>query len=96
MKSMNEYIWVVVGSRAQFPCGIFIEKEKAIIWIGKHAISGILTRYPVNEGLYDWSIDNGLFNPQRDDQRTAEFIGRFSCASLEHYHCEDGMADSNC
>ena len=32
----------------------------------------------------------GHFAPKRDDQRTPQFIQRFSSATQEHYHYEDG------
>ncbi len=30
----------------------------------------------------------GAFKPNRPDQKEARFIGRFTSASLEHYHYE--------
>jgi hypothetical protein len=49
-----------------------------------------LTKYPVGVGVYDMALEAGIFTPKRDEQRSAEFIGRFSSANLEHYHYENG------
>jgi hypothetical protein len=36
------------------------------------------------------AVAAGHFAPARDEQRAPEFIQRFSSASQEHYHYEDG------
>ncbi len=83
-------VWVFNGERSQFPSGVFTLREVAESWIKQHRLSGTLTAYPMDVGTYDWAIDAGFFTPRRDDQRSAEFIGRFSSASQEHYHYQDG------
>lgn len=83
-------VWVFNGARANFPSGVFTTKELATAWIAKHKLSGTLTRYPLDQGVYEWALERGYFKPKRDDQKTAEFIGRFSAAHQEHYHYEDG------
>ena len=66
---MNEfYMWVVQGSRASFPSAIFSSKEKAVQWIEKYKISGMLSKYPIDISIYDWTIMKGFFKPKRDDQ----------------------------
>jgi hypothetical protein len=45
-------------------------------------LSGILTSYPIDCGTYEWAVDSGYFSPQREDQRSAEFIQQFSSAAL--------------
>lgn len=85
-----ETVWIFTGPRAQFPAGIFSAREKAEEWIHQHKLSGTLTAYPFDVGVYDWAVTGGLFVARRDDQRTPEFIQRFSSASQEHYHYENG------
>ena len=84
------FIWIFNGSGGSFPSGVFTQRETAEAWIREHGLSGILTAYPVDSGTYQWAVGMGYFSPQREDQRSAEFIQRFSSASLEHYHYENG------
>ncbi len=63
-------------------------------WIKRHSLSGVLTEYPLNTGIYDWAIGSGLFNPKYPSQANAEFIGRFTSAYLNHSHFEEGREAS--
>jgi hypothetical protein len=83
-------LWIFNGPGAQFPSGAFTSRQKAEEWIQQHRLSGALTAYPIDIGVYDWAIATGHFVPKRDDQRGPEFIQRFSSASQEHYHYENG------
>lgn len=83
-------VWVFNGERSPFPSGVFTSREKAEAWIAHHRLSGVLTRYPLDDGVYDWAVSSGVFRPSRDDQRSSGFIGRFSSASQDHDHFEDG------
>jgi len=83
-------VWVFNGAKSHFPSGIFTSKKLAEEWIRKSRLTGTLTCYPLDIGVYEWALSNGYFTPKRDDQTTPEFIGRFSDASQEHYHYEDG------
>jgi hypothetical protein len=84
-------VWVFNGGvKSTFSGGVFSKKELAEDWIKKNALTGTLTRYALDMGVYEWAISNGAFNPKRDNQKTPSFIGRFSSASQEHYHYEDG------
>jgi hypothetical protein len=91
-----DWIYVFNGSTdpprpgLTYPGGVFSTREKAEEWIAKHRLSGILTAYPLDEGVYDWSVAKGVFEPKRDEQRTPAFIGRFSSAATGHWHYEDG------
>jgi hypothetical protein len=87
------FIWVFSGGR-QFPGGVFTSVEKAETWIAQHGLTGVLTRYPVDEGCFDWAIRTGLHGlsekslaAKRED---AEFIGGFSSAAQDHIHYEAG------
>lgn len=83
-------VWIFNGPNSQLPSGVFTKREDAERWIKQHGLSGTLTAYPVDTGTYDWAVNAGIFKPKRDDQRSAEFIQRFSSASQEHYHYENG------
>jgi hypothetical protein len=72
---------------------VFTTKLLAEAWISKHKLTGTLTRYPLDLGVFEWALERGYFTPKRDDQTTAEFIGRFSAANQEHHHYEDGRND---
>jgi hypothetical protein len=83
-------VWVFNGENA-IPSAVFSSRELAEEWIGKNRLTGMLTRYPIDESLYGWAIRNGYFKPKREDQTTPDFIGRFTCASTDHYHYENGL-----
>ena len=89
---MNEfYMWVVQGSRASFPSAIFSSKEKAVQWIEKYKISGMLSKYPIDISIYDWTILKGFFKPKRDDQKTPDLIQSFSTVYIEDSQYVDGI-----
>ncbi|ROS17714.1 hypothetical protein EDF65_2095 [Chryseobacterium nakagawai] len=44
----------------------------------------------VDEGLYDWAIENDFFKVKNEHQKEAKFIQQFTCASIEHFHFENG------
>lgn len=87
------YIWVVQGSSASFPSAIFSSREKAVRWIEKYKISGILSKYPLDISIYDWAITQGLFKPKRDDQKTPGFIQSFSTVHIEDSQYVDGVEE---
>ena len=91
---MEGWIWVFNGSGAQFPSGVFSSREAASNWISKHRLTGVLTCYPIDEGVYDWATRTGLFEPKRDKHHSPEFIGAFSSAMQQHVHFENGLAGS--
>ncbi len=86
-----KWIWIFNGEN-MFPSGVFETEEMAFEWISKNKLSGILTCYPLNIGVYDWAIKEEYFTPKKEHQKTPEFISKFSAAALRHYHIEDGVA----
>lgn len=84
-------VWVFHGASAPFSSGVFTSKQAADQWIARHQLSGMLTKYPLDTGVYDWAIAEGLFQPRQDYQTGAKFVGRFTSASQEHYHYEAGI-----
>lgn len=89
VNTMND-VWIFSGS-GRVASGAFETRELAEVWIAHHKLNGLLTRYPLNAGVYDWAIQARLFTPSRPYQSEPKFIGSFTSASLEHYHYEDGV-----
>jgi hypothetical protein len=84
-------VWVFVGVGAAFPSGVFSTCSRAAEWISKNTLSGTLTAYPVDEGVFDWAIRLGLVTgTARTRTGESEFIGKFSSAQQEHFHYEHG------
>jgi hypothetical protein len=69
---------------------VFRTREGAEAWVGAHKLSGTLTEYPLDVGVYDWALARGAFQPQGEEQSSAGFIQRFTAASQEHHHYADG------
>jgi hypothetical protein len=85
-----EFVWVFNGAKASFPSGIFTDLDRAERWIEQHGLTGTLTAYPLNMGVYEWAIGEKFFRPRKPHEGSAEFIGRFTSASMQHHHYEDG------
>jgi hypothetical protein len=78
------------GDNGRFAGGIFTTRDAAEAWIADRRLSGVLTRYPVDIGVYEWAIDRGLFTPKKPHETSVEFIGSFTTASQDHHHYEGG------
>jgi hypothetical protein len=87
---IKESVWVFHGANGKFASGVFIEKMTAESWISANKLTGVLTEYPLNIGVYDWAIQEGYFKPKTEAHTSPEFIGKFTTASQEHFHYEDG------
>ena len=87
-----EGVWVFNGSagRAAFPGGVFRTQAAAEAWIAKHRLSGTLSWYPLDVGMYDLAVDKGWFQPKTPAHASARFIGGFSSEVPPHFHYEDG------
>jgi hypothetical protein len=90
-KHMN--VWVFNGNNSSFPSGIFSTRELAENFIIEYKLSGVLTLYPLDQSVYDWAISNNFFSIKKDDEKTPKFIQRFSSASQEHFHYENGILE---
>lgn len=86
---IDHAVWVFNGD-GSFPSAVFSELEIAEEWIRRNAVSGTLTQYPLNIGIYEWTIANGFIKPKREAQTIPSFIAGFSSAYQEHYHYENG------
>ncbi|PSL47420.1 hypothetical protein CLV51_102267 [Chitinophaga niastensis] len=87
---MIENIWIFNGADSRFASGAFDDIKKAEEWISTNKLTGTLTNYPVNIGVYHWAIENEFFSPKKKEHTSPEFIGKFSSASQEHFHYEEG------
>jgi hypothetical protein len=86
----HEHVWVFNSVQSHLPSGVFTDLQAARDWIKRHGLSGMLTAYPVNCGVYDFVVERGAWTPKEPHQTTPRFIGRFSSAILEHFHYKDG------
>ena len=83
-------VWVFNGGRNPFPSGVFRQRQHAEAWIRQHRLTGTLTAYPLDIGVYHWAIEQGHFKLKTDKHSTPAFIESFSSAAQEHYHYENG------
>lgn len=90
MENQSKEIWVFNGAKSSFPSGVFTNIEKAEEWIRKYRLTGVLTFYPVDCGVYDWAIDNHFFEAKTENEGSSAFIQRFTSASQQHFHYELG------
>ena len=86
----TEYVWIFNGAKGRFPGGVFSRIEIAEQWIRSNKLSGVLTRYPLDIGSFNWANDNGFVSDKLRARADSDLIGSFSSASFEHYHYEHG------
>lgn len=84
----THWVWVFNGAGARFPSGIFESRQAAEAWIRSYHLNGMLTRYPLDHGVYDWAVLKGFFRPKqpKPEHSSSKFIQSFTSAALEHYH----------
>jgi hypothetical protein len=89
----ERHIWIFTGG-GQFPGGVFSTVKLAEAWIERNGLSGTLTAYPVDQGCFDWAVENNCtgLKPEKLEAKRADakFIGSFSTASQEHFHYLNG------
>lgn len=83
-------VWVFCGNGGSLPSAVFADLANAEDWIKKHSLSGVLTEYPLDIGVYEWAQKMGYFTPKSPSQATPSFIGKFSSAYLRHFHFQNG------
>lgn len=91
MKHLERHVWVFTSGRTS---GVFTSLRRAETWIGHHQLSGTLSAYPLDEGVYDWSVRNGYFKPSKPHHGTPEQVARFDSAFLPHVHYLNGQAQA--
>ena len=89
-----KYVWVFNQTASQFSGGVFSNRTDAENWILKNNLTGLLTKYPLDVGVFDWALDNDLLNikPHKVEEKSSnpKFIGGFTTASQDHFHYENG------
>lgn len=91
MDSEQTFVWVFVGSLSKLPSAVFDDKEAAFNWIEGNRLSGILTGYPLGVPVVDWALQEGIIKQEKARMRDPDFVGNFTSASLEHFHCIEGV-----
>ncbi|WP_222937635.1 DUF7710 domain-containing protein [Spartinivicinus ruber] len=96
MKPENN-IWIFIGEGGRFPSSAFTEIKKAEEWMSKHQLTGMLSAMPINQGLFEWAVENDLLNIKPEKlvikQNDPDFIGTFTTATLDHYHYKNGIKE---
>lgn len=96
MKPEN-HIWVFTGAGGRFPSAVFSDLVQAEVWIEKNKLTGLLGIMPMNQGVFDWAIENDAINMKSETLQKKKndpgFIGTFTTGSLEHYHYENGSRE---
>lgn len=85
-------LWVFNDEHTHVPSAVFSAIALATSWISTGQVSGTLTRYPIDTGVWDWCVAKGTFRPKRPEQSSSHFIGNFSSAYQQHHHFEDGVS----
>lgn len=87
------FVWIFNGSKGRFPGGVFQSLEKAQEWIKQNRLTGVLTKYPLDEGSFDWAQRQGFVNDKLNARADSDFIASFSSASFTHFHYENGALE---
>ena len=83
-------VWIFHGENGKFSSGVFTSAEKAEEWIFQNKLSGVLTEYPLDIGVYDWAIKMDLFEAKKGNHYEPKFIQSFTTGSQKHFHFENG------
>jgi hypothetical protein len=86
-------VWIFLGDRAHWPSGVFSSRESAVRWVAEHRLTGMITEFPVDVGVYDWAVATGTFRPSKPLHSSSGFIGGFTAAAQEHGHFTEGIRD---
>lgn len=97
MNKGTKTIWLFNGPINLLSGGIFEELEIAEKWIDKNSLTGMLTKYPINIGVFDWAELEGLITMTKEElierRKEPNFIGSFTIAFMTHYHYKDGKRE---
>ncbi len=91
--SDTDHVWVFVGDQARNTSGVFTSLELAENWISRHSLTGLLTHYPLNEGVFDWVVRTTRVKESFARGASAGIIGSF-CSHLDHFHYQNGERTS--
>ena len=86
-----------MGEGGCFPAAAFTKFEDADAWVAKHRLTGMLSVMPLNQGLFDWAVENDVLNlkPEKLEIKSKDpsFIVNCATASLDHYHYKKGIKE---
>ena len=93
----NNNIWVFIGENGRFPSAAFTQISDAEAWVSKNKLTGMLSAMPLNQGLFEWAVENDAFSmkPEKLKEKSNDpnFIATCTTASLDHYHYENGIKE---
>jgi hypothetical protein len=93
----NNNIWIFIGENGRFPSASFSQLSDAEAWVSKNKLSGMLSAMPLNQGLFEWAVENDALNMKpetlKEKSNDPKFIATCTTASLEHYHFENGIRE---
>jgi hypothetical protein len=83
------HLYVFIGQGGNMPSGVFNDEAMATHWIKLNHLTGRLVLYPLNQGVYDWYVQQKKASQRGYFVANNEQIGRF-CSHLDHRHFEKG------
>lgn len=90
-------IWIFVGEGGRFPSSAFTNLACAKKWVETHGLSGVLSAMPIDQGVFQWALENDAVNMKPETleikSKDSLFIGTFTTGSLDHFHYEDGKCE---
>lgn len=90
MSHSSDRVFIFNSNKSCFSSAVFSSFPLANIWIEKNALSGVLTEYPLNQGSYDWAVEQGYFKVKSPIDRAPVFIGSFISTYQKRWHFIDG------
>jgi hypothetical protein len=84
-------VWIFHGERARFAAGVLRNEQDGLAWARRHAVSGILTEYPVGDGCYEIAIEGNHFHPSKPHHGSTEHVAAFSPGWTRHVQLLDGL-----
>lgn len=79
--SEGKVVWVFHGVEGRLTSAVFSTRRMGEAWIRKHKLTGMLTAYPLDVGVYDWAVKRGDFTLKSAREGSSEFIGAFTWAT---------------
>ena len=87
---VRQLVWVFNGANGRFPGGVFTSEVLAEKWIRTNQLTGVITKYPVDVGTFDWAREQGFLSEKVIKRTEPDFIGSFTSAGFDHFHFENG------
>ena len=57
-----ESVWIFNKNNAAFSGGVFRKLDLVERWIRENSLTGVLTKYPLDQREFDWAIKNDMHN----------------------------------